>query len=74
MVEDQRIGDDGVDGALFAGELALAHAVADHLAAPELHLLAIRGEILLDLDHEIGVGKAHAVTGGGTEHAGIDGT
>ena len=41
MVEDQRIGDDGVDRALPVGDLALAHAVADHLAAAELHLLAV---------------------------------
>jgi hypothetical protein len=37
--------------------LALAHAVADDLAAAELHLLAVDGEILLDLDDEIGVGR-----------------
>ena len=36
---------------------ALPHAVADHLAAAELHLLAIGGEILLDLDEELGVGE-----------------
>ena len=55
-------------------DLRLAHAVADHLAAAELHLLAIDGEILLDLDDEIGVGKPHPVAGGGPEHVGIDGT
>ena len=31
-------------------DLALAHAVADHLAAAELHLLAVDGEVALDLD------------------------
>ena len=41
VVEDQRVGDDGVDRALLVGDLALAHAVADHLAAAELHLLAV---------------------------------
>src|SRR5581483_7555602 len=46
VVDDQRIGDDGVGGALPVGDLRLAHAVADHLAAAELHLLAIDGEIL----------------------------
>ena len=45
MVEDQRVGDDGVDGALGARDLALAHAVADDLAAAELHLLAVGGEV-----------------------------
>ena len=51
--------------------LRLAHAVADHLAAAELHLLAVDREVLLDLDEELGVGEAHAVAGGGAEHLGI---
>ena len=72
VVEDQRIGDDGVDRALLVGDLALAHAVADHLAAAEFHLLAVDGEILLDLDDQVGVGEPHAVAGGGPEHVGID--
>ena len=63
MIEDERIGDDGIDRALPVGDLRLAHAVADHLAAAEFHLLAIDGEILLDFDDEIGVGEAHAVAG-----------
>ena len=49
-VDDQRVGDDGVDGALGARRLGLAHAVADHLAAAELHLLAVGGEVAFDLD------------------------
>ena len=50
----------------------LPHAVADHLAAAEFHLLAVGGEILLDLDDEVGVGQPHAVAGGRPEHVGID--
>src|SRR5690606_2059537 len=41
VVDDEGVGDDGVDGALGAARLRLAHAVADHLAAAELHLLAV---------------------------------
>ena len=52
-------------------DLRLAHAVADHLAAAELHLLAIGGEILFDLDDQIGVGKPHSIAGGGAEHVDI---
>src|SRR4029077_9818020 len=74
VVHDQRIGDDGIGGALPVGDLRLPHAVADHLAAAEFHLLAIGGEILLDLDDEIGVGEPHSVAGGRAEHVGIDGT
>ncbi len=73
MIEDQRIGDHSVDRSLAIGRLALAHAVADDLAAAEFHLLAIGGEVLLHLDDEIGVGEPHAVAGRRTEHIGIDG-
>ena len=73
VVEDQRVGDDGIDRALLVGDLALAHAVANHLAAAELHLLAVGGEVLLHLDDDVGVGEPHAVAGGGTEHFGVDG-
>ena len=71
VVEDERVGDDGVDGARGAGRLRLAHAVADHLAAAELDLLAVDGAVLLDLDEELGVGQPHAVAGGRPEHVGI---
>jgi hypothetical protein len=71
MIDDQRVGDHGVDRALFAGGLRLPHAVTDHLAAAEFHLLAVDGEILLDLDDQIGVCKAHVVAGGRAEHVGV---
>src|SRR5215831_11760979 len=41
VIEDQRVGDDGINRALAAGTLRLAHAVADDFAASELHFLAI---------------------------------
>ena len=71
VVDDQRIGDDRVDGAFAARELRLAHAVADDLAATEFHLLAIGGEVPLHLDDEVGIGKADLVAGGRAEHVGI---
>jgi len=45
----------GVDRALFVGHLALAHAVADHLAAAELHLLAVDREVPFHLDDQVSV-------------------
>ena len=51
--------------------LALAHAVADDLAAAELHLLAVDGAVALDLDDQLGVGQAHAVAGGRAVHLGV---
>jgi hypothetical protein len=70
-VDDEGVGDDGIHGALRAGRLRLAHAVADHLAAAELHLLAVDGEVLLDFDEELGVGKPHPVARGRSIHVGI---
>ena len=74
MVENKRIGDDGVDGALGVADLALAHAVANDLAAAEFYFLAIGAEILLHLDDQIGVGEPHAVARRRPEHVGVDGT
>ena len=72
MVDDEGVGDDGVDGPC-ARKLALPHAVPDHLAATELDLFAVDGVILLDLDDEFGVAEAHAVADGGAKHLGIGG-
>ena len=71
MVQDQRIGDDGVDGALGLAALGLAHAVADHLATAEFDLLAIESEITLHLDEQLGIRQADAVAGRGPIHVGI---
>ncbi len=73
MIDDHRIGDDRVDGSVCARNLALAHAVAYDLAAAEFHLLAIDGEIPLDLNEELGIGQAHLVTSRRAEHARIGG-
>ncbi len=73
VIDDQRIGDDGIDRSGAIGDLRLAHAVADHLAAAEFHFLAINREIPLDLNDEIGIGEANAVAGRRTEHIGING-
>ena len=72
VIEDQHVGDDGVDRTLTVGDLALTHTVADHLAAAELHLFAVGGEIHLDLDDDIGVGQPHTVARRGAEHIGIN--
>ena len=75
VVEDQRVGDARVSATSARDALALAHAVADHLAAAELHFFAVaagaQGVVVLDLDRRVGVGEAHAVAGGGAEHLGV---
>src|SRR5258708_28691663 len=67
VVDDQRVGDDRV-GDLRGHALALPHAVTDDFAAAEFHLLAVDGEILLDLDPELGVREPHPVAGRRSEH------
>src|SRR5580704_2934218 len=71
IVEDHGIGDDGVDGAVGTGRLALPHAVADDLAAAEFDLLAIDRAVALDLDEEFGIGQAQPIAGRWPEHRGI---
>ena len=73
MIDDQRVGDDGVGRTLLVGGLRLAHAVADDLAAAEFHLFAIHREIFLHLDNEVGIRKPHPIAGGRPEHIRIDG-
>jgi hypothetical protein len=71
MVEDHRVGDNRVDRALRPRRLALPHAVADHLAAAELDLLAVDRAVAFDLDDQLGVGEPQPVAGGRPEHRGI---
>src|SRR5689334_6708865 len=63
MIENERVRNDGVDGALALAQLALAHAVADDLAAAEFHLLAIGRMVALDLDDDVRVRQPHAIAG-----------
>jgi len=73
MVDDHRVGDDGVDRSLGAAPLALPHAVADDLAAAELDFLAVDRAVALDLDDEFGVGQPQPIAGGRAEHPGVSG-
>ena len=71
MVDDQRVGDDGVDRPFGPRRLGLPHPVADHFAAAELDLLTIDREIALDLDDQVGVGEPQSVAGGWPVHGGV---
>jgi hypothetical protein len=73
-VDDQCIGDDRVDRAAGARDLALTHPVSDDLAAAEFHLFAIGCQVALDLDEQVGVGQPHLVAGRRAEHLRIGGT
>jgi hypothetical protein len=68
VVEDDRTGDHQVGRALRPGGTALAHRLADDLAAAEDRLIAgaagTAAAVLLHLDQQVGVGEPHAVTDG----------
>ena len=73
MIHDQRVGDDRIRRPARAADLALPHAVADHLAAAELHLFAVSGQVTLHLDDQIGIGQPDPVASGRPVHVGIAG-
>ena len=52
----------------------LSHAVANHLAAAELGFVAVRRQVALDADEEIGVGEADAIAGRRTVVIGVGAT
>src|SRR5215467_12781758 len=68
VVENERIGYNGVDGPFTARALRLSHSVANDLSASKLHFLAIRRKVLFNLNHKICVGEAHLITHGWPEH------
>ena len=64
MIDDQRVGDHQIERAVLGlarGRGALAHAVANHLAAAERDLVAVDGEVVLHFDDQLGVGQANAI-------------
>src|SRR5215510_9101613 len=68
VVQYQRVCDDGIDGAFATRALRLAHSVAYDFSAPELHFLSICCEVLLYLDDEVAIRKAHFVANRWAEH------
>ncbi len=61
VVDDERVGDHQIDH-LAPRSLALTHAIADHFSATEFHLVAVDRPVLFDLDPQLGVGEADAIT------------
>ncbi|WP_243470564.1 hypothetical protein [Vreelandella lionensis] len=49
----------------------MAHAIADHLAAAELHFFTVVGGVFFDLNPKLGVAQAHAVAYRGAVHIGV---
>jgi hypothetical protein len=74
-VEDERVCDDEIERLGVRRRGRLAHAVANHFAAAEFHLVADRAglgdKVALDFDEQLRVREAHAVAHGGPEHLGV---
>src|SRR5580700_10012414 len=73
VVEDQRVGNDGINRSFRSGPLRLAHAVAHNLPAPELHLLAIDREVLFHLNNQVCISETHLVANSRPKHLRIRG-
>ena len=71
IVNDERIGDDRINGPLGACRLRLAHAIPDHLAAAEFYFFAVGGEVLLNFYEEFRIRQPDLIAGGRTKHVGI---
>src|SRR5690606_39052647 len=70
-VDHERVRDDDVEGLGIAGAGELPHAIAEHLAAAELALVAVDREVAFDLGDEPGVAAPYAVTAGRAVHLGL---
>ena len=69
IVQNQRVGNHQIQHAVRAARLdGLSHSVPKRLAAAELRLLAVGGQILLHLDDQIGVCQPNPVSGRRAEH------
>src|SRR5262245_29586877 len=53
VINDQRICDHRIDSPFCMRHLRLTHTVTDHLAAAELYLLTVNGEIAFHLNYQI---------------------
>src|SRR5262249_43784551 len=61
VVEDDDVRDHEIGRAGGTGEHALAHRLADRLAAAEDGLVPAEAVVALDLDPQVGVGKPHRI-------------
>src|SRR5260370_36813747 len=67
MVNDNGIRNDRVSRVL-RGPLRLAHPISNYLATAKLDLFSVNGEVLLNLNNEIGIGQPDSVSHGRAEH------
>src|SRR5690606_33687753 len=73
MIHHQGVGDQQIQSRSLGSAGGLAHAVAQHLAAPELAFLPVNSEILFHLDDQGCVAEAHPIARGRSIHVGVRG-
>src|SRR5215510_15215125 len=74
VIENQSVGYHCVHRSIAARTLRLTHPVTDDLPASEFHFFSVGCEVLLHLDDEVRVGKAHPVADRWTKHLCVGGT
>mmetsp|Transcript_29521 Transcript_29521/g.95233 ORF Transcript_29521/g.95233 Transcript_29521/m.95233 type:complete len:216 (-) Transcript_29521:689-1336(-) len=70
-VNDQGVGDDGVERISGGAPGRLAHALAEHLSAAELELVAVDGEVLLHLGQKARVPQLDSVADRRAKHSSV---
>mmetsp|Transcript_5452 Transcript_5452/g.16706 ORF Transcript_5452/g.16706 Transcript_5452/m.16706 type:complete len:276 (+) Transcript_5452:1246-2073(+) len=70
-VDNESVGDDGVQSIVSIAARRLAHALAQHFPAAKLQLIAVHREVLLDLSQQAGVSQLDAIPNGRAEHGGV---
>ena len=73
-IDDQRVGDQQVQGVVLRDTRGLAHAVPQHLAASELAFVSVDRVVVFDLEHQAGVTQPQPVAGGRSVDFGIGGS
>ncbi|CFR37435.1 Uncharacterised protein [Mycobacterium tuberculosis] len=75
VVDDHRTGDHGVGGTVGPARTALAHGLAQHLAAAEHRLVTGQSRsptpVFGDLNQQVGVGQPYPVAGGRSVQLGV---
>ncbi len=71
VVQDEGIGDDGINRPFPPGYLGLTHAITDNLTPTELDLLAIETAICFHLYEKLRISQSDLVSSCWPEHVGV---
>mmetsp|Transcript_11609 Transcript_11609/g.54024 ORF Transcript_11609/g.54024 Transcript_11609/m.54024 type:complete len:397 (-) Transcript_11609:22-1212(-) len=71
VVDDERVGDDGVERDGCVDAALLTHTLPQSLTASELALVAVHAQVLLHRDPQVGIAKTNLVPNGRAVHGGV---